>query len=475
MNGNEHTFTSTSNEMYFGGDASFINVKLGLGTKEPVGVLHVRDYGTTEPAIFIEGASGTEGDIAWNKGESFQLGEWDKNTSEFTQRIKVNSTGHFGVGTNNPQAAIHANSFDGRPALYLENADDNEGDITWKDGQHLQVGEWDPNTSTFTEHLIIRNNGRVGIGTPNPAGLLHVAGAVFIDDDLDVDDDANVGHDLDIGDDLDIGGTLSFSGSLGDKISLFGNRIGQTNMYGFGVESNNLYYKASAGHRWYVGDNADNGGDAVMSIKSNGFVGIGTDNPSVPLTIEANNARLVLRDGSGQNSSNAARIEMQENDNGNFGAGCFIRYDGSANKMIFGTKKPGEAEKAVLVIKRSGLNVGIGTSNPNNAYRLSVNGKVRCKEVVVEVGWSDFVFAEDYDLRPLSEVDEYICKNNHLPDIPSGQDVENGGLSLGAMQSSMMQKIEELTLYMIDQDKAIKELKAENIQLRSNMDELQNS
>ena len=109
--------------------------------------------------------------------------------------------------------------------------------------------------------------------------------------------------------------------------------------------------------------------------------------------------------------------------------------------------------------------VGIGTTNLGS-YQLAVNGKIRAKEVVVETGWSDFVFETDYDLRPLAEVAEYIKANKQLPNMPSAAEVSKNGVSLGKMQATLLQKVEELTLYVI-------ELKKENEALKARVAELE--
>ncbi len=75
--------------------------------------------------------------------------------------------------------------------------------------------------------------------------------------------------------------------------------------------------------------------------------------------------------------------------------------------------------------------------------------------------WSDFVFDDGYSLRPLGEVERYIEANRHLPDIPSAQQVEKEGVDVGEMNKLLLQKVEELTLYIIDLQKQIDELKSE--------------
>ncbi|MGS2764556.1 hypothetical protein [Sinomicrobium sp. M5D2P9] len=97
-------------------------------------------------------------------------------------------------------------------------------------------------------------------------------------------------------------------------------------------------------------------------------------------------------------------------------------------------------------------NVGIGTDNPDT--KLAVNGVVHTKEVKVDLdGWSDFVFAEDYKLPTLEEVELHIKEKGHLKNIPSAQEVEKNGILLGEMDSKLLQKIEELTLYILELNK----------------------
>ena len=107
---------------------------------------------------------------------------------------------------------------------------------------------------------------------------------------------------------------------------------------------------------------------------------------------------------------------------------------------------------AFLFLQDDG-NVGIGTENPDPQYKLSVNGGVRAKKVVVEIGWADYVFKKDYKLLPISELEKYVSINNHLPNIPSSQEIETKGLDLGSVQAKQMEKIEELTLYIIEVNK----------------------
>lgn len=101
-------------------------------------------------------------------------------------------------------------------------------------------------------------------------------------------------------------------------------------------------------------------------------------------------------------------------------------------------------------------NVGIGTTNPKN--KLDVKGTIHSQEVKVDMqNWSDYVFKKDYSLPTLLEVEKHINENGHLENIPSEKEVLKNGISLGEMDSKLLRKIEELTLYVIDLNKKLEQ------------------
>ncbi len=101
-------------------------------------------------------------------------------------------------------------------------------------------------------------------------------------------------------------------------------------------------------------------------------------------------------------------------------------------------------------------NVAIGTPDALAGYKLSVNGSIKARELVIEtIGWPDYVFAENYKPLPLSEVEKFIQSHHHLPNIPSASEIEKNGVAVGEMQKKMMEKIEELTLHIIELNKRI--------------------
>lgn len=98
-------------------------------------------------------------------------------------------------------------------------------------------------------------------------------------------------------------------------------------------------------------------------------------------------------------------------------------------------------------------NIGIGTKAPD--AKLAVNGTIHSKEVKVDVNFPapDYVFANDYKLRSLQEVEKFVNQNSHLPEIPSAKEFEKNGIQLAEMNMALLKKIEELTLYAIEQQK----------------------
>jgi hypothetical protein len=129
----------------------------------------------------------------------------------------------------------------------------------------------------------------------------------------------------------------------------------------------------------------------------------------------------------------------------------------------------GSVDGASLAIKATqNGNVGIGTMYPDS--KLTVAGNIHAKEVKVTTNAGavpDYVFANDYKLKTLQEVEAYIKQNSHLPEIPSAQEIEKNGLMLAEMNMNLLKKIEELTLYVIEIKKENQEMKKAIISLQA--------
>lgn len=174
--------------------------------------------------------------------------------------------------------------------------------------------------------------------------------------------------------------------------------------------------------------------DGVLRVK-----GTWTGSSSPILQVEAN---------SGTDYTHVGNIRFTVLGNGKTGIGT-----GSPSKTLHVVGETYITEK-----------LGIGTSNFTPSFRLFVKDGIRTERIRVDIaadnGWADYVFESDYDLMPLGEVEQYIQSNGHLPGIPSAAEVEADGIDLAAMDSRLLEKIEELTLHLIDANKRIAELES---------------
>jgi len=131
----------------------------------------------------------------------------------------------------------------------------------------------------------------------------------------------------------------------------------------------------------------------------------------------------------------------------------------SKTQMVYLNRFSGTVNLPGNSIWNSDGSVGIGTLTPGT-YKLAVSGTIAARKVkITQTGWADYVFNEDYNLMPIDSVESFIRQYKHLPDIPSEQEVSSDGIDVGDMNKLLLQKVEELTLYIIDLRKELKELK----------------
>jgi len=130
-----------------------------------------------------------------------------------------------------------------------------------------------------------------------------------------------------------------------------------------------------------------------------------------------------------------------------------------------------ELKEDAMIVDQQG-NIGIGTTIPDQ--KLTVKGKIHAEEVIVDlnVPVADYVFKPTYKLMPLHEVEQFVKTNSHLPEIPSATEITKNGLSMGEMQNKLLQKVEELTLYMIGQQKTIDRQQAQIKELNDKLSKL---
>ncbi|UOY08370.1 tail fiber protein [Muricauda sp. SCSIO 64092] len=131
---------------------------------------------------------------------------------------------------------------------------------------------------------------------------------------------------------------------------------------------------------------------------------------------------------------------------GTLSENTILDYDATGKTDI-----TGQITITTLFATQNNGNVGIGTTSPD--AKLTVKGNIHAEEVKVDlnVPAPDYVFKEGYDLKSLKEIQDHIKAHGHLPNIPSAQEMEENGIELGAMNMKLLEKIEELTLYTLQQ------------------------
>lgn len=342
----------------------------------------------------------------------FSYAQWSSGTN-----IYNTNTGNVGIGNTNPNnlltigssttrgTANVIGSTSGTAALSFTDSRTSGHSYTFYNGLsglgNLDI--FDQTAQTF--RLTINSGGKVGIGTITPNAV------------LDVQRNINAGPVLRLGSNFDSGQALDFS-------------VTQTS-------TNNGYYAFDL--------SASFPGWQNIAVPV-GKVGIGTTTPVEKLNISTTGTSPQLVISQNNLASSGAHWYFQSA-NGKFYLGNTTNNTGAYASL---------ADR--LIIDNTG-NVGIGTPSPDE--KLTVNGTIHSKEVKVNnsIPVPDYVFKKTYKLPSLRQLKTYLKANHHLPEIPSATEIAENGLDLGEMNLKLLKKVEQLTLYAIDQKEENEKLK----------------
>jgi hypothetical protein len=327
------------------------------------------------------------------------------------------------------------------------------GDNNWFFG-NLDNAQWMVAKGDYQyPKFVVLSNGNVGVGTAAPGYKLHVNG------DIAIPYTARLLSDLDGGNNIAIhdgNGLMKFATAGIDRLIIAnGGNVGIGTISPTGIlelqklNSNLVFDLGTNGLSKIIskGWNASidmhtfqiSGTENLnqFNINANGNVGIGTATPAYNLDVNK-----FLRIGA-QGGSDVALL------GGGSGVGAQMKlfyHNGMENVRLTGNNDSW--------LNATIGNVGIGTTTPTD--KLSVNGKIRAKEIKVETAnWPDYVFEEGYQVGTLEELERYIKKNKHLPEMPSAKEVEANGVELGELNKLLLKKVEELTLYLIKNNETV--------------------
>lgn len=204
-------------------------------------------------------------------------------------------------------------------------------------------------------------------------------------------------------------------------------------------------------------------GKMYTGVPCDANIGIGTDEPIE--TLDVRGSGFFANIGLGEHSDINNKLTLLQSDPHR--NGIVVNITGSNPNLLEGvgikTIVNNPLRKAMTVVDGSG-------TTEKEVFRVYGNGLIEAKKLRLSLNiWSDFVFDDDYELIPLPELEKYIDKNNHLPEVPSEKEVLEEGVELGEMDAILLQKVEELTLYLIEVNKQVQELKEENKELKKEL------
>jgi hypothetical protein len=497
---------------------------VGIGTTSPKSKLHIMDGNILISRSPSKAPGSRNGSILFGEviSETCPLGEWgieyntgnteyimnglnfwkpySGNSNGFNYCLFLKNDGNVGIGTQYPFDKLQVNdsylkvTIGGADAndlysgngyigfnavrqrlidkkwLLNSNGTNNGGAVIWSGmNGSFYLATVAPSETPTTNQLLtdaelasrikftLLNQGNIGIGTPNPLDKLQIndgIGKISFGSIIDVplNGTGYVGFNA-----VHYNSSWSFSGD-GSKNGgglIYTDKDGKMK---FGVVASNGGEDRSLTDET-IGDKIKMTINPNGKVFINGYLGIMDANPQSPISIYTPQENSVWMASQG----NYPALYWAVND-----------FPTSMNKGVaFGIDEEGIGHIYENPLTRSSVlsfhsgKVGIGDFNVNDystsTSKLFVEGGITTEAVTVKLkadGWSDFVFNADYKQRSITDLEQYIKENKHLPDIPTTEDVRKSGIELGEMNAKLLMKIEELTLYVIELKKEITVLKS---------------
>jgi len=366
----------------------------------------------------------------------------------YAQTNTFPSSGNVGIGTTSPSVELEVKSTSGSNSeIHINTTSD--GGLSILRFQDAGTATWGflsnyPQSDKFSLHnyqtgsqaIVLNSSSYMGIGTTNPVSLLDVNGDIAI----------KFGNVLRVN--VPDGNSGNWTTTSNRTILKTGWQSGLGDFVDFKVPG--------------ALDNT-----AVIRFTNQGRFGIGTSSPSAELEVKSNgNTDAEIHINA---TANGDQSIIRFQDAGQSTWGFLSNYPGTGTFSLYNYMTNNNT-----MVFNSSNQVGIGTTSMGT-HKLAVEGSIGAREIKVEAtGWSDFVFENDYKLRTLEEVEQHIKENGHLPEIPSEEEIIENGINLGEMDAKILQKVEELTLYVIDMNKRVNELETENEELKEEISTLKN-